>query len=156
MKKVIVLCFVVLVIIVPAFLFTWGCGDTYYECPSDNCDEENVHSAEGSIASPVDIGVAPPSVTYNGQVDKTSSYYVITVTQGQDYVIYLTGMKVDLDLYVYSDSSFSNLLEGSSTVGTDDEIVGLGSVPVTNLYIEVRVYEGCSGSVFMLGVYRQA
>ena len=155
MKKVIVLCFVVLVFLAPAFLFIGGCSDTC-ECPSDNCDEENAHSAEGSNASPVDIGVADPSVTYSGQVDKTSSYYVVTVTQGQDYGISLTGMKVDLDLYLYSDSSFSNLLDGSSTVGTADEEVYEGSVPGTNLYIEVRFYAGCTGSVFMLWVSRWA
>ena len=155
MKKVIVLCFVVLVIFATTLLFIGGCGDSC-EFPPSNCDEEHAHSAEGSIASPVDIGVAPPSVTYNGQVDKTSSYYVITVTQGEHYSISLTGMKVDLDLYVYSDSSFSSLLDGSSTVGTDDEQVMVGSAPVTNLYIEVRFYAGCSGSVFMLWVSREA
>jgi hypothetical protein len=110
---------------------------------------EGGYPAEGSIESPVDITSLRP---YFGQVDTTNSYYAVTgVTSGETYLFSMTGLQEDLDLYVYSDSGFANLIGSSIAAGTASESTNV--IPTgESVYIQVSNYEAISGSTFTLDV----
>ncbi|MFV2056604.1 MAG: PKD domain-containing protein, partial [Thiohalomonadales bacterium] len=70
----------------------------------------SLSKAEGSITQPVAL-TAGTSTPYAGQVDKGSSYYTIDgLNNSGSYVVSLSGLSDDVDLFVYSDAAFTTTL----------------------------------------------
>ena len=122
---------------------------------------EIAFDAEGSTGSPVSLGAFPVVGTVGtsrleytgGTVDGTDSYYIADISSGYDYVNYsveLLNQSADVDLYIYDDASFSNLLCSSVAMGTGNELCA-GLSPVgNNLYIRVSGASSGFGGVFDL------
>ncbi len=108
--------------------------------------------AEGSIDSPVDIGdPTGGSTVHIGETARfQDSLYVTTVNTGKHYMVTVTEMTEDVNLYVYSDSSFLTSVGSSSVVGTANEktILLKGN---DHLYIRVGLESG-SGADYKLVV----
>ena len=124
---------------------------------------EIAFNTEGSIGSPASIGAFPVVGTVGtsrleyagGTVDGTDSYYVADISGGYDYVNYtveLLNQSADVDLYVYDDAGFSNLLCSSVAAGTGAELCAGLSTASNNLYIRVSGASSGFGGVFELYV----
>jgi len=107
---------------------------------------------EGSMTSPMSIGSAAAStVSHDGQVSSDgNSYYVVTVGMNHTYTVTLSGMDYDVDLYVYSDSGFSTLIDSSTAVSTTTDVATAMAAYQTLLYIKVFSISG--GTNFTLAV----
>jgi hypothetical protein len=107
---------------------------------------------EGSMTSPMSIGsAAAATVSHDGQVTSgDNSYYVVTVGMNHTYTVTLSGMDSDVDLYVYSDSGFSTLINSSTAVSTTTDVVTAIAAYQTVLYI--KAYSIDSGTSFTLSV----
>jgi hypothetical protein len=122
----------------------WGEG---ISCGSDACREAACTPpyAEGSLATPVPIGI--DSDPYPGSVDGASSYYKAVLNSG--LYVRIFGMTADVDVYVYSDAAFTNLLCSMTTAGTSPEQCD----PVTQGTIYIRVdAKTPGGALFVLSV----
>ncbi len=138
-------------------------SDDPYGSAFDLSITEVAYSTQGSVGTPVNIGAFPVTEFVGvsrlehtgGTVDATNSYYIADVSGGYDYVNYvigLTNQSADVDLYVYDDSSFTNLLCSSVSAGTSDEACA-GLSPVgNNLYIKVGGASSGFGGTFNLTV----
>ena len=108
-------------------------------------------ASEGSAASPVSIGNAVSGmVTYSGVANGIDSYYVVTVTSGETYGVSMTGLSSDIDLRLYTDSTFTTSVDTSTSSGTTSESVS-GAATSSNLYIKADPF-GSVSSTFTLTV----
>ncbi len=124
---------IVLIFLISILFFSCGGAPT---APTGNLNYSN----EGSEESPMNIGsAAGGTVSHSGQVNFPLSYYVVTVTNGGNYEITLTGMTDNVNLVVFSDSSWSNSLGSSSNDGTSNESVTV-LASGSSLYIQVNLF----------------
>lgn len=101
----------------------------------------------------LDLGSAVGgSVTHNGSVDTTASYYTVTVSSSEDYDVTLSNMLDDADLYISYDGS--TLGSYSINPGTTDDYV-LAQPTGTVLYIMVDGSFTVAGTSFTLSVVAQ-
>jgi hypothetical protein len=124
---------------------------------------EVAFSNEGSVGTPINMGAFPVTETVGvsrlehtgGTVDGTDSYYMADVSGGYSYVNFAVGLNnqsADVDLYVYDDPGYSNLLCSSVATGTSDEVC-TGLIPAgSNLYIKVSGSSSGFGGTFDLTV----
>lgn len=116
-------------------------------------DEGSDFSDEGSSGAPIFIGsAAGGSTSRNCQVGTGASFYYATVTDGMNYLVLVSGMSDDADLFVY-DSSFT-FIDWSINPGSQDESVITASG--SPLYSKVMWYDGPDqGTYFTLTVTEQ-
>jgi len=143
--------------------YMWVTSGDPYGSGFDLTITEVGFSTQGSVGTPANIGAFPVTETVGvsrlehtgGVVDGTNSYYVADVSGAYAYVNFsagLTNQSADVDLYVYDDSNFTNLLCNSVAVGTTDETcTGLNPVG-SNLYIKVSGASSGFGGTFDLTV----
>lgn len=109
---------------------------------------------QGTDTVPVNIGSFPvpdvvgtTNLTYTGgEVDSTQSYYIADISGGYAYVNYvvtLMNQSADVDLHVYDDALYSNLLCSSITASKLDESCA-GLSPAGN-YLYIKVDGSASG-----------
>lgn len=138
-------------------------SDDPYGSAFDLSITEVPFSTQGTDTSPVDIGSFPVAETVGtsplqytgGEVNATNSYYVADISGGYAYVNFAVGLvnqSADVDLYVYDDASFSNLLCSSIGTGTGDETCTGLSPAGSNLYIKVSGASSGFGGTFDLTV----
>ncbi|HEY0634423.1 MAG TPA: hypothetical protein VGE00_03485 [Gammaproteobacteria bacterium] len=125
--------------------------------------QEEIYQSEGTLAAPLALlnfpvsdGVATvPSVRTNGEVGNGSSYYVVDISGGYDYVGYrvsANNLSLDANLYVYSDPAFSSLLCSSTQTGTVDESCAFNYSAGNQLYIRVDGTPSGAGALYELVV----
>lgn len=106
------------------------------------------NAAEGDALAPLAISALP----HSGTVDNSRSYYSIPVTQDSTYIVSLSGLSADADLYVYdNDSTFSTVDCQSSSLGTDSEACSFTAAGTT-LYVMVDGQYALGGTSFELDV----
>ena len=143
--------------------YMWVTSGDPYGSGFDLTITEVAFSTQGSVGAPVNIGAFPVTETVGvsrlehtgGVVDGTNSYYVADVSGGYAYVNFAVGLinqSADVDLYVYDDSSFTNLLCSSVAMGTGDETCTGLSPAGSNLYIKVSGASSGFGGTFDLTV----
>ena len=117
-------------------------------------DEGSDFSDEGSPGAPIFIGSAVGgSTSRNCQVGTGASFYYATVTDGMNYLVLVSGMSDDADLFVY-DSTFV-FIDWSINPGSQDESV-IVTASGSPLYIKVMWYDGPDqGTYFTLTVIEQ-
>jgi len=86
-----------------------------------NADDDNI--SEGTIATPMVLALGPTlALPHVGLVDNTNSYYEITrAMAGSYYVVNLSDLSENVDLFVYEDASFISLLCNSQLTLTESE-----------------------------------
>ena len=102
-------------------------------------DVDTTPVTEGTLLSPVDLGIAPVS-RKSSVVEDETSYYVVTVDAGQ-WNIQLSNMLSVIDVFVYRDAAFSVLRLSTFNFGTDpiggDVACNIDLAPC-QFYIKVR------------------
>ena len=143
--------------------YIWATSDDPYGSAFDLTITESAFNAQGSVSAPVNIGSFPVSdavgiqrLEYkNAEVNAASSYFVTDISGGYAYVNFAVGLlnqSADVDLYVYDDTNFTNLLCSSVAAGTADEhCTGLNPAG-NNLYIKVSGASSGFGGRFTLSV----
>lgn len=111
------------------------------------------NNPEGSVGSPQDISAATESSPHYGQVDDTSSYYVVTgLTPGKYYMTHMNGIEIGYGgISVYSSSAFDFGSRICSTSGIQPDEEGACLAPANasgELYIEVNAGWDITGSTY--------
>ncbi len=112
-----------------------------------NADDEPT-AAQGTVAVPITVATTP----YNGLVDTTASYYMLTgLTVDGNYDFSLSSVTDDVSLYVYSNSNFSaGLLCSSANVGTKVDELCRATTATGTVYIKVDGVLTGNGAGFVL------
>ncbi|MDH4246311.1 MAG: hypothetical protein OEW39_00675, partial [Deltaproteobacteria bacterium] len=106
-------------------------------------------TAQGSTASPVNItGLLP----YNGTVSGTSSYYVVTgLTPGAVQAVSTSNQSANIDLFVYSNATFTTLLCSSNASNIAE--ICTATVPGSGaFYIKTTLGGGMTLSSYIINV----
>ncbi|MCW8965455.1 MAG: hypothetical protein OQK82_02025 [Candidatus Pacearchaeota archaeon] len=108
------------------------------------------YSCEGSPSSPISYPSPSGVRNYSAQVcGKDYSYYKVT-SIFYNITFELINLVNDADLYIYSDSSWNNLIDSSLNYGTTPEYISYSCIYCT-VYIKVYGYDS-DGTSFTLRV----
>jgi len=119
-----------------------GSGFTIDFAPTTNV-------SEGSAGSPMSLDGLMP---HHGTVDSTASYYVSTVTPGEQYLISMTGITMNrADLYVYADDTVFSSPSCSVTYMLDSKFCVVTATS-GQMYIKVDGQYTETGAGFDLGI----
>lgn len=118
------------------------------------CRAGDEYTSEGSSSSPVALTI--PTVSRQSTVGgSSSSYYAAsTMTEGSTYSVTASQLTADADLFLYSDSGFSQSICGSaanSSGGLSCTYTPTSGSGVTTLYIQIQGIS-TTGSSFLLTV----
>lgn len=124
------------------------------------------YTAQGAVGTEMALQLDPvdalASLTTNGSVNTTKSYYTISrLVPGQRYYTHLNGsasLNDDVDLYVYRDSGYTQLACSSTNTGTTNENCMAVPSAAGQLWIVADGSKAQSqlGSSYFIGVKRAA
>ncbi len=120
------------------------------------CTNTDEDTQEGTTSTPMNLtGLLP----YSGTVDTSASYYVINgLTPGTSYVVAITSLTDNVDLYVYGgDSTFTTpatcAIDNTGNSGISQEYCYL-TVTASDLYIMVDGSGTTAGATYYLDVVK--
>lgn len=135
-------------------------GELYIRVSSSSSDGSRfsldlaaANNPEGSIASPVDISAATEGVPHSGQVDDTSSYYILTgLVPGKYYMTHMNGVVIGTGgITLYSNPAFDFASKICSVSGIYPEEEGTCLAPATasgELYVQIDAGWDITGSTY--------
>ena len=106
---------------------------------------QRIYEAQGSVASPVNLGGLPVQ-SFISEVNNENSYYQVTLDANTRYAISISNLLDDADLYVYSDAGFTTEICSSVETGLVIEtcVMPISPTPQT-VYIRVNGQNALSG-----------
>jgi len=110
---------------------------------------------EGSIIEPKILSYSAPSAfPYAGNMQMVSSYYQVDGLDSEIfYHIYLTELDNNVDLIVYGDSSFTNIIcESRNSLKRHENCIGKTLETSNSLFIEVNGDLAADNAQFMLNI----
>ena len=105
---------------------------------------------EGSSFAPEAIGTAPVSGVGTVAAGGTSYYSVVLGTGTYSFTI--SDMEEDVDLYVYSDATFSTLIDSSLNSGTSTETASAFCGSSCTVGFKVVHFSGSNGTAYLIDV----
>ena len=106
-------------------------GDSTDFFPADSAD----FSSEGTLNSPIDLGAAP--VTQSGTVAAAGSSYFSSTADAGTWLVGVSNIDGDPDLFLYSDSAYTSLVASSENPGADPESSTVDCSAPCDIYIRI-------------------